>query len=224
MADFDFAEVRHAIKEAARESFTRIRAKHPDEEIYAFALYSDDDALGVSPAANSEAGYERCVEKYRSNPSHMKELARLNLPFVPFEYRWSWGEWEYIPGFAQLFDPAGEAIRKAEPDGEDEDEYDAFKGAVYAVMVLGLKDLDADGFFGTGDERRRITLYCSIYDSYEFAWMEEESARILNPPDVYQAFLEQWIQNTVKAEDLANNRAEPSEIYQAFREVIEANT
>jgi len=90
------------------------------------------------------------------------------------------------------------------------------KGRLFAAMLLGLQDLDAEGFFGTGELRERVTLLCSITDSADGAWLEEESTRRLNPPPVYQAFFERWKTNSAVAARFAKHLAEPGEVYQAF--------
>jgi hypothetical protein len=57
------------------------------------------------------------------------------------------------------------------------------------AMILALKDLDADGFFGTGPERERIILLVWV-DKFEDsdAWWAR-SAEELNPGHVYKRLL-----------------------------------
>jgi hypothetical protein len=223
MPAVDFSEVRREIREAARRAFTEVRSKVGDEAIYTFALYSDGDAMTVCPAANTEEGYERRVEKYRSDPSFMEFLAERDLSFSPFDYRWGTNEWAYHYVGHGYFDAVYELINVDDRyDESDPDGFCTFKGRLFAAMVLGLKDLDAEGFFGVGEERGRITLLCSVSDSGEAAWLEEESARRLNPPAVYRAFFEQWITNPVMAENLDAHRADPGEVYRAFSASLEA--
>jgi hypothetical protein len=55
-------------------------------------------------------------------------------------------------------------------------------------MIRALADLDKEGFFGTGEARERVTLFCTISDSDDAPGLENESARRLNPAAVYEAF------------------------------------
>jgi hypothetical protein len=55
-------------------------------------------------------------------------------------------------------------------------------------MIQVLGDLDAEGFFGTGEDRGATTLFCSVSDSDFAEWLEEESACRLNPVPVYERF------------------------------------
>jgi hypothetical protein len=223
MPAVDFSEVRCEIKGAARRAFTEVRSKVGDETLYTFALYSDGDAMSVRAAANTEEGYERRVEKYRSDPSFMEFLKGYNLSFSPFDYRWGTNEWPYHHVGHGHFDDVCELIGADDRyDESDPDGFDTFKGRLFAAMLLGLKDLDAEGFFGAGEGRGRITLLCSVTDSAEAAWLEEESARRLNPPAVYRAFFEQWITNTVMAENLAEHRSDPGEVHRAFCSSLDA--
>jgi hypothetical protein len=89
-------------------------------------------------------------------------------------------------------------------------------------MVLALRDLDSEGFFGTVPERKKLTLLCSVSDSTDAAWLEHESAKFLNPPEVYESFYSQWITNSVMAEDLAKHRDDPSLVYEAFASALTA--
>jgi hypothetical protein len=70
--------------------------------------------------------------------------------------------------------------------------------------------------------RKERTSPISITDSSCAAWLEKESARLLNPPAVYQAFFEQWQTNTAKVESLAQHRLDPGEVHRAFSSKLAA--
>src|SRR6185436_1685591 len=53
------SEFRTTVRDATRFWFTEIREKHPNEKFYAFALYTDDDAITVCDAANTEEALRR---------------------------------------------------------------------------------------------------------------------------------------------------------------------
>lgn len=152
MAKVDFALVRREIRDAAHRAFDAVRATHPDETFYAFALYSDDSAMTVCPTANTEEGYQRCVERYKANMSYMEFIASHGIPFEDCltNFRWGSGEWAYACEASEQFGAVYEMINvDGRYDDEDPDGFVNFKGRVFASMVLGLKDLDAEGYFGT---------------------------------------------------------------------------
>jgi hypothetical protein len=197
MAKVDFALVRREIRDAARRAFDAVRTAHSDEMFYAFALYSDGSAMTVCPAANTEEGYQRCVERYRADKSYMEFIASHGIPFDDdclSNFRWGVGEWAYCEGSDQ-FGAVYEMINlDGRYDEEDPNGFVSFNARVWTSMMLGLKDLDAEGYFGTGKARQGVTLLCSGSNSGSDVWFEEESARQLNPPAVYETGLpqEKW--------------------------------
>jgi hypothetical protein len=225
---FDLTEARRLIKEGARTFFTRVREKFPNEVFYVYVLYTtEDDASVASLVANSEQGYEEIVAKYRANESMMKSYAELGVEWNPTRYRWSFAEWSYIGG-ADEMQPFSDLIDAVETDDEDEatagppgPETDVdLRAQAYAAMVLGLRDLDAEGFFGTGPERESVTIYCSMVDSEETVWLEAESAQFLNPPQVFDRFFAEWLPAMTTPEKLAKTREQPSSVHKAFADVL----
>jgi hypothetical protein len=201
---------------AARRSFAKVRGRNTGETFYVFALYTDDDASGVSPASNTAEGYGRRLGRYRNNAGFMESLKEMGLEFSPFDYKWGHPEWAFEAAESGEFEAADALIR----DESRQEDYVEARAGVFAAMVLALKDLDAGGFFGAGDERARVTLMCSASDSAATAWLEDESARALNPPGVYQAFFAEWITNSVMKEGLDAYREGPDEVSEAFSRIL----
>lgn len=52
---FDFSHFRQQLTQATQDAFRELLAAHHAEGLYSFALYSDEGALTVCPAANSLA-------------------------------------------------------------------------------------------------------------------------------------------------------------------------
>ena len=110
-------------------------------------------------------------------------------------YRWNLPEWAYhqvgVREFRDLdpliLDPIH--LRAQELEDEDPEGFDDHRARLYGSMILAMKDLDADGFFGEGDERRSVVLLCDLVEPPEKYWFAVESAKALNPPDVFQGFL-----------------------------------
>jgi hypothetical protein len=176
MAEVDFSLLRSEVKEAAQRAFETVRANHPDEQFYGFALYSDESAMTIVPAANSEEALESKAQKDGCLP-------------VPSWLRWGTGEWSYESEGAEHFNIATQMINGEDRYDEAEPEaFETFRNKVFATMVEALGDLDATGFFGTGTQREAVTLFCSISDSDEAEEFENESARQLNPVAVYEKF------------------------------------
>jgi Domain of unknown function (DUF4303) len=176
MAEIDFSLLRIEVKEAAQRAFETVRANHPNEQFYGFALYSDDSAMTIMPAANSEEALLRKAQEEGYLP-------------IPSWLRWSTSEWSYEAEGDEYFNAAYDMINAEEQYDEMESgSFELFREKVFLTMVQALGDLDATGFFGKGETRKAVTLFCSISDSEDAENLENESACQLNPTDVYEKF------------------------------------
>jgi hypothetical protein len=219
MAKVDFALVRREIKDAARRAFDAVQQTHADETFYAFALYSDDSAMTVCPSANTEQGYERCVKRYKADKSYMEFIASHRIPFEGClsNFRWGTAEWAYECEGHEHFGTVYEMINVDDTyDDEDPEGFVNFKGRVFASMVLGLKDLNAEGYFGARKARPSVTLLCSVSDSGCAVWLEEESARRLNPSAVFEMFWSERTRDRSIKEDFRSHRRSPDSVHGAF--------
>jgi hypothetical protein len=160
------------VKQGAARAFEAISADHPGEQIYAFAVYSDDGAMTVCPAANSEEAY---AEKSRgAGPSDL------------MYYRWNTGDWAYEFEHVEVFDGACEMLNDLR-QAMGEEAYYTLREDVFRTMVAALEELNVEGAFGMGAARERITVFFTISDGGE-EW-EAYSAPRCNPPAVTERFL-----------------------------------
>ncbi len=173
------------VRDAARQAFGDLRRSRADEAFYAFALYTDDGWMTIVPAANSEEGLRRANQDDQ-DPTDLRYT------------RWATAEWAYEAVGGEHFDAANELLNASDEEGAEaddaaEDPRHRAKGeALLGSMVEGLRLLDAEGFFGTGERRDKVTLFISISDSDEAEEVETSSARQLNPPGVAAAFAKRY--------------------------------
>lgn len=59
-------------------------------------------------------------------------------------------------------------------------------------MIEALRLLNQEGLFGTGAEREKITLFVTISDDNGAVQLENESAKVLNPPAVFDRFIKRY--------------------------------
>lgn len=168
----DAPEFRAAVGEAVRLAFEDLRAAHPDERFYAFALYTDDGAMGVSAAANMEEGLAAKIAAYGDEAE-------------PAYLRWATSEWAY-EGIG--WDRTQGVYHAITAMGEAAEEFDAFRAGVLALMEGVMADLDAAGFFGRGEAREGVTLLCSITDADDAETYERRTVRALNPPSAIERY------------------------------------
>ena len=170
----NFSEFQKEIAQAAKTSFEDLRSARPTEHFYAYALYTDSSAMTVMPAANS---VEALAEVRKEMDVEDDDRAS--------EFKWSTGEWRYEAWKAEYFNGISAKLR-ARIDGED---FALRAKEVHADMTAALRLLDQGGFFGVGEARNNVVLFVSISDDDGAIRLEDDSAKILNSPTVYQSFI-----------------------------------
>ncbi len=196
----DFDEVKRLLKEGVKATLNQLRADHPDEHFYAFALY-DADGDAVAPSANTEERYQKMIQ--RSGVADSDER---------FTSRWGTAEWAFeAEEYGGQIEKACEMLQNA-----DAPDFLAFQVQSFGTSIMALKELADEGFFHSGD--KPITVFFSLSDHDEAAWLERESARRINPPEVFAAFEPEWkiAAKLMWGEDA--DEMEPGEIGQAFLE------
>ncbi|MCD2425809.1 DUF4303 domain-containing protein [Niabella pedocola] len=160
-----------AIEAATRTAFTELINRSDKERIYSFALYSDEDAVTLCPAANTLEYLEKAADTDA-------------LPYYTFEPV----EWKYeMEGAAAAFDAISRQLwqinqQQAQPFGEQLQE----------ICVAVLLRLRNEGFFDTMAGREVFLLY-HISD-YDWApGVPEKIVTQLNDNTYRQQYLN-WIQ------------------------------
>jgi WD40 repeat protein len=168
---------RTEITDATRRAFTELRAAHPQEAFYAYALYTSNDASYVMASANSEEGLRQRARKYQAK-------AKTGLEEEMRRLRWHAPDWAYHGAGEEHFAKV-EDLLEARPGLDDLDE-DAWEKEVelrMATFVEALHGLDKEGFFGRGKSREKVTLLLTMGDQETKSFLK--CARQLNPAKVY---------------------------------------
>ena len=128
----DFDHLKEKIEEATIEAFTEMVTKHKAEGIYAFALYSDEDAMTVCPATNTLA--------------HLKQIEdKEDIAY----YKFSEAEWQYeCEGADEKFEEICTLLRNEVLNNFDnEHSHPAFQNKLYETCIDVLKNLKDRNFF-----------------------------------------------------------------------------
>jgi hypothetical protein len=157
--------------------FERLQRAHPDEQFYAFSLYTDSDGITVCPAANSTHGLVRILKAAEVEPGS-RDAAY---------YHWATAEWPYESWDAQAFN---DICRRLREDQENEDP-DAFVAHLVKAMTNALARLREDGVFEHGEDDAP-TLFVSMSDDDRAEDIEDESAKVLNTPAAYARFASRY--------------------------------
>ena len=131
---FDFDELRTKVEDATRNAFKEIVEKHKEEDIYAFALYSDEGAMTVCPSSNTQL-YLNSI-KYNDDLAYYK--------FTPFEWKYE------MQGADKEFDAISKILwdfHEEEDDDMTDEEFDDFRMRLYNICIEVLAKLKNEGFF-----------------------------------------------------------------------------
>lgn len=175
----DWIDLTERIVAASRISFSGLMAQRKGESFYAFILYTDGDCYTVLPSANS-------MEKHREKISR----EGIDDPQNMAGYQWSIGEWAYEAWKDEGFEGICRDLSAASQSACETGSFAEFRNKVHASMIEALAVLDGEGFFGPA--RNRTVIFISSTDGDESIALENASAKILNPPGMYQEFLKRF--------------------------------
>lgn len=146
----DFEILKQQIEEAAKKAFLEVYEKHGAEEIYCFALYSDEGAMTVCPAANT-----------------MKVMEDVDEDDALY-YKYEPAEWTYeMEGADKEFNDICCQLR-AELNRHDDDDqwFEGFQTQLFSTCIEVLEKLKNENFF-TKITGKDIFLIFTVSD-YEF--------------------------------------------------------
>lgn len=151
--EFNFAELRAAVKAAARRSFAIIRAKRADQILCGFGLLTDEDAMTIGAVANS------------------KEAIAANIdPMLRDEATYSVSAWAFHDGDAWFDTPYRMLIRQHRSiPFERPLPHATFKRKVFKAFVEALNELREDGFFA--DQGEQFALLVEVTDASQIPGM-----------------------------------------------------
>ena len=170
----DFEILKQQIETAAKKAFLEMYEKHGAEQIYSFALYSDEGAMTVCPATNT-------------------------LPMLDEDdddllyYKYEPAEWTYeMEGANDDFNEICTRLRsELDQNSENDEWFEDFRTRLYTACIEVLEKLKNENFFRqiTG---RDIFLIFTVSD-YEFEKQDLKNIIIsLNDNEYKREYLE-WM-------------------------------
>ncbi|WP_426162821.1 DUF4303 domain-containing protein [Pseudoduganella sp. R-34] len=180
------AQQQNTLKRELLSAWQSFGDRYPDDDFYAFGLYTTDTASYCGAVACSEQGLESAADNYAEHYGSNFELHRQSL-------RWSIGD---SPFFDEGLDmmPLTNELRALEPDpysDGDESEIEASRERFFAAAFAAIKELDDEGILGTGQARERVILSVWLHDE-SHAMKLDAAAKLNCRPSVerYSAELE----------------------------------
>ena len=165
---FNFDALSTVVEAATRSAFTELATLSGKEKLYAFALYSDESAMTLCPAANT-------LEYFDDNADE-EDLAY---------YKFEPAEWKYeMQGAEAAFDAISRNLREAKKDA-------TFHQRLRETCVNVLANLKAEGFFRSLAGQEVFLLY-SISDADQEPEIIQDMIHRLNDNPYKQEYLN-WI-------------------------------
>ncbi len=171
----DFEILKQQIENAARKAFLEVYEKHGAEGVYSFALYSDEGAMTVCPAANTKKAIEMAEEE------------------DALYYKYEPAEWTYeMEGADEEFNEICTQLR-AELDKHDDDDqwFESFQTQLYTACIEVLEKLKNENFF-TKITGKDIFLIFTVSD-YEFEKKELQELIIRLNDNEYKSEYLNWM-------------------------------
>jgi len=184
--DFDFPLLKQEIKTAAMQAFAEMNETCREDRVIAFALYSDEGAMTVCPAVNTEAHLDGMVA---SDAEHT-----LYFKYEPAEWKFE-GQGAEVT-FGAICEKLRSFVLTEEPSASHGDgRFAAFRKELYETCIDALEELVHTGFFARATGRDIIVLFA--VSDYEY---ESESymrmIRRMNTDDTvrkeYAAYAKEW--------------------------------
>ena len=201
----NYGALKNLLKDAITQSFNEVYKVYSDQ-IYAYAVILDEEALGFAWAVNTESDYERfCLTQ-----TDEKERCA---------YRWFWGNFpigvdgkifpDSAPSIMKVNDKLKHLFEQKEnllEEQEDESLHDEIEKnhllSVCNVIMQALQELEQIGTFGKGEDRNRFVVYltCPIDEDEDDIDAEEndsekienESSKRANPQEVFERYIHRY--------------------------------
>lgn len=180
MPSIEPEQVADQVYVASKAAFSDLISAHPNQNFYAFGLWTDDSLQFLHAVANTEEALTSTVKRYREtvDPKYGCTSTRAGM-------RWSYGDWGFFPEVgAEHFEEINEVVR-ANFDS-DENKFKVGIELLWTAILNGFQRLEKERFFGSGPERSKITLLVvgDLPSELVNSWVSA-----LNPPDVADRFI-----------------------------------
>ncbi|MDH0745189.1 DUF4303 domain-containing protein [Pseudomonas sp. GD03842] len=139
----NWAGLQDRIYEATKLAFKGLGEKYPSKDFYAYVLYTDSDAMSISPSANSMEDLNYKIGQELKDEEKTEE----NIAY----YRWASAEWAHEAGGGEFFKEINRDLRES----GDRSEFDTFKIKVLQAMTGALEQLVKDRFFHISTQARQ---------------------------------------------------------------------
>lgn len=156
--EFDFPFLKQEIKTAAMQAFAEMHETCREDRVIAFALYSDEGAMTLCPAVNTEAHLDGMVTGDAEHALYFK--------YEPAEWKFEGQGAE--AAFGAICEKLRSFVLMEEPSASHGDgRFTAFRKELYETCIEALEELVFSGFFARAAGRDIIVLFAVSDYEYE---------------------------------------------------------
>ncbi|WP_323634530.1 DUF4303 domain-containing protein [Pectobacterium polaris] len=152
----------------------KILSEKPNENFYAFSLYTDSSAMTVSLSANSE-GKLKTILDADSDKSEGNQTY----------YRWAISEWAYEGYGSDLFSEISKELRLS----SERESFSDFKNNLINSLTNALRRTNEEIL---KDGREGVIMFVSITDDDDAEYIENMSSKIINSEAIHDLFSKRY--------------------------------
>lgn len=182
-----FADIENKVYDAIKKDTESIVTMSGCEKLYAMALVADEDCVSVYFAANT-------LEKAREKDLKYAEMMKARLTEEEIDavkngdksfVKWIPAEWAYSIGNNSPFTSISKILFKQE--SRNPSEYAKNKNLFFECLTNAMKRIAEEN--STQDGFKDITYFITLCDGDGIQQIEDNSAKQLNRPDLYEQFM-----------------------------------
>jgi hypothetical protein len=159
MQKLDLKKLEDELYRHGLAGFRRLRETHPKDEFYCFAFYTNGEMNYVGVTASTYQGLDKVAQEYKKKPRYMAmaiEDLRLDLKWSPCDSPLHDNADNDLTALDSLMQAVDAELSRRFDLKDDGKSFDEFVAQVRASFANALKRIDADGIFGSGEERKRV--------------------------------------------------------------------
>lgn len=187
-----FKNLKYKIEQAVKKDMQKILKETGNEKIYAVALVTDSDCITLYLAVNTYEFMEKNDKEYsidmdlsEEDIKNLKEGSASLTQWIPDEWGYSDDNNSELVKISKLL------YENIESEDFDDEEYEENQKLFLETVTSAFKHLIEEKVFGKYSEQ--ITYFISMSDDDRAEEIENDSARLLNPSNIYETFLNRCI-------------------------------
>lgn len=187
-----FKNLQYQIEQAVKKDMKKILKETDNEKIYTVALVTDSDCITLYLAVNTYEFMKKKDKEYSIDMDLSEEdIKNLKEGFASLT-QWLPDEWGYSDDDnSELAKISKLLYENSKSEDFDNEEYEENQKLFFKIVTSAFKHLIEEKVFGEYSEE--ITYFISMSDDDRAEEIENNSAKLLNPPSLYETFFNRYI-------------------------------